>query len=608
MKSIPSLTRYLFVALLPLLAACGGGGASPVDPGGDPVPESLAWRAIQRFPTSEALGDIDSFGDVTIAVGSRGAVLTRLGSGAEWKARPQPTDESISKVIMIDEKNAIAIARQAILRTSDAGESWSTVAQTAGSFQDLDVRGGKAVAVGNGTILVSNDRGQTWAPPAGGFPNLSFALVAMHSENTITTYATSRNMFRSTNGGQNWTEVAIAEITKVPSDLEFFSEKFGIASFRNGADIMWTQDGGDTWDVIVNFGIGSIVDLDRVDDQSAFAVLSTGHIHFTENAGKTWAFTSRATVDPLSATAIEVNGNDWDVVGPFGQIVQSRNGGSSWSQISSGRTGTFSDIAVVNALTAFAAFTGGAGEADGGLRTTDGGASWQEVTQVIKRPTRAVFASGVGLFIGGDEISRSTTAGATWVDISPVVAFSLNDAVILDENTFVVCAASGNVLRTVDAGAVWNSVSVPDNGGESFLDIDRFPGTDVLVMVGQSRSFRSTDLGLTWERINVEAQAVAAASADVAVAVGNEILQSADRGQTWTIVESPDQTLRAISFAGSQHAVAVGGNGYMLESLDGGTTWKEVPLQMSSKLGAVTLGDDVLPLVGGTAGVVLLGE
>lgn len=606
----PSLAhlRYLLPIVLVLLAACGSNGTSPVEPVGDTAPESLAWKPIQRFPISEELTDIDTFGEVTIAVGSHGAVLTRTGAGGEWKVRPRATDESISKVIMIDEKNALAMAFRRVLRTNDAGESWKTVAQTSTSFQDIDMSGDRAIVVGPSTILLSGDGGQTWASPASGFVNQSYTLVAMHSEDTITVFATSLNMFRSEDGGQSWTEVAIGELPKIPRAMEFFDEKRGIAAFRNGADVMWTDDGGDTWKTIVNFGTGDIVDVFRVDDTHAFAILKTGHIHFTEDAGKTWAFTSRATVDPLSATALAVQGNDWDVVGPFGNILESRNGGSSWKNLSQGRTGTFVDIAVVDASIAFAAFVGGPGEPDGLLRTSDAGASWQEVVGLVKHPARALFSSGVGLLVGGAEISRSTDDASTWTDISPGVSVDFQGAVILDANNFVVCGSGGRVVRTENAGTSWTDVIIEESGSERFFDVRRFPATDTLVMVGEARSFRSTNRGLSWERINLEAHAVATANENLAVAVGSEILRTVNGGQTWTIVQVPSQPLRAVSFAGSKHVVAVGGSGYLLESLDGGVNWNEVELGMSSKLGTVTLESEQLHLIGGTAGMVLLGE
>jgi photosystem II stability/assembly factor-like uncharacterized protein len=360
--------------------------------------------------------------------------------------------------------------------------------------------------------------------------------------------------------------------------------------------------------MIVNFGTGDIVDLFRVDETHAFAILKTGHIHFTESAGKTWAFTSRATVDPLSATALAVQGNDWEVVGPFGNILESRNGGSSWNTLSQGRTGTFVDLAVVDATIALAAFAGGPGEPDGLLRTSDAGASWQEVVALVKHPARALFSAGVGLLVGGAEISRSTDDGGTWTDISPGVSVDFEGAVILDANTFVVCGSGGRVVRTETAGTSWSDVIIQESGSERFFDVQRFPGTDTLVMVGATRSFRSADRGISWERINLEAHAVAAANEDLAIAVGSEILRTVDGGQTWTIVHVPSQPLRAVSFAGAKHVVAVGGNGYLLESLDGGVSWNEVDLGTSSKLGTVTIENERFPLIGGSAGMVLMGE
>ena len=56
----------------------------------------------------------------------------------------------------------------------------------------------------------------------------------------------------------------------------------------------------------------------------------------------------------------------------------------------------------------------------------------------------------------------------------------------------------------------------------------------------------------------------------------NRIYLSKDKGQTWKPVQVPakDYTLQAITFSDAQHGWAVGYNGLMIRTTDGGTTWE----------------------------------
>src|SRR5687767_12194745 len=60
----------------------------------------------------------------------------------------------------------------------------------------------------------------------------------------------------------------------------------------------------------------------------------------------------------------------------------------------------------------------------------------------------------------------------------------------------------GTVLRTVDAGATWQSVGPPGTSTLQFRDIEAFgPNTALILSIGEgtdSRIYRTTDGGQTW--------------------------------------------------------------------------------------------------------------
>jgi photosystem II stability/assembly factor-like uncharacterized protein len=115
--------------------------------------------------------------------------------------------------------------------------------------------------------------------------------------------------------------------------------------------------------------------------------------------------------------------------------------------------------------------------------------------------------------------------------------------------------ASGNkgtVVRTVDGGATWTRVAVPDADGLDFRDIEAFsPDAACILAIGpgdKSRIYRTGDGGRTWvlQFTNPDSRAfydaVAFWDAKTGVAVGDPvdgrftIIRTTDGGRTWTPV------------------------------------------------------------------------
>jgi len=115
--------------------------------------------------------------------------------------------------------------------------------------------------------------------------------------------------------------------------------------------------------------------------------------------------------------------------------------------------------------------------------------------------------------------------------------------------------ASGNkgtVVRTVDGGATWRRVAVPDAAALDFRDIEAFDaGTAYILSIGpgdKSRIYKTGDGGKTWalQFTNPDPKAfydaMAFWDAKTGLAVGDPVdghftvVRTADGGRTWTLV------------------------------------------------------------------------
>jgi photosystem II stability/assembly factor-like uncharacterized protein len=173
--------------------------------------------------------------------------------------------------------------------------------------------------------------------------------------------------------------------------------------------------------------------------------------------------------------------------------------------------------------------------------------------------------------------------------------------------------ALGTCLRTVDGGATWRAVAVPDSAGRDFRDVQGFDDRAAcLLSIGPgqlSRIYRTADAGASWKLQHVNADekgfldAIAFWDADHGLALGDPvdgrfvILRTDDAGQTWSRIAAdgmPEALPNEGAFAASGTCLVVQGNtnawfgtgggasARVFRSSDRGRTWTVAtsPLQV----------------------------
>nr|WP_307135750.1 oxidoreductase [Streptomyces aurantiacus] len=256
--------------------------------------------------------------------------------------------------------------------------------------------------------------------------------------------------------------------------------------------------------------------------------------------------------------------------GPHGKP----HGQPRWELKDSGTDARFRGLSAVSRNTAWLA-----GSAGTVLRTTDGGASWRNVSP----------------------------PGAAELEFRDVEAFDSRRAVVLAIGE----GEASRVLRTEDGGATW-SESFRNTDAKAFYDcmtfFDRRHGLAMSDPVdGRFRILSTSDGGRSWKVLPAagmpaaqQGEAGFAASGqclvgsgprDVWLATGGapraRVLHSADRGLTWTATDTPvpagdpARGVFALAFRDRTHGIAVGGD-YRADqaspeaaavSGDGGRTW-----------------------------------
>jgi photosystem II stability/assembly factor-like uncharacterized protein len=234
----------------------------------------------------------------------------------------------------------------------------------------------------------------------------------------------------------------------------------------NGGVILKSSDAGATWSrqVPTTFNLFGVA----FSGTTGFAVGANGTVLKSVDLGAHWSpvvvpqAASATLHDVAMLDALRVR-----MVGTFGVLVVSDDGGATWTKITTGTTSALNSIA----------FSGSDGWVVGDLGTTfgthDGGASWYRVSAgeiptgnrllgVSRRSQPATLdASGaVAVGVNGTVIRAATTADSlAWVLENAGASFDLNAVSFpLGQVVFAVGSNSGvgAVVASNDGGVTWN--------------------------------------------------------------------------------------------------------------------------------------------------------
>ena len=226
------------------------------------------------------------------------------------------------------------------------------------------------------------------------------------------------------------------------------------------------------------------------------------------------------------------------------------------------------------------------------LHSADGGITWQpqnsgtDYTLISVHFIDALNGWAVG---DGGSIVHTSDGGKTWIRQKSPVSFYLMDVYFLTPLQGYVVTENTNILRTTDGGAKWEvifsdtefilkSISFSDSlHGWAVGEYGFIYHTD---NGGQSWEKQAGHFGFSEKTGEMEGGTylfdVAAVDSRNAWAVGIDgcVIRTQDGGTSWNKVEVPVPRTQLFCIAvDKEKEVAIGGNGTFICSMDGGQTW-----------------------------------
>ncbi|MDF2182825.1 YCF48-related protein [Neptuniibacter sp. CAU 1671] len=183
------------------------------------------------------------------------------------------------------------------------------------------------------------------------------------------------------------------------------------------------------------------------------------------------------------------------------------------------------------------------------------------------------------------KILKSNDGGRSWIIQQSNTEHHLQDIAAWDANTAIAVGNEGVLLTTTDGGDTWAEMDVPKTGvADKLLRVHTYSGGEAWAVGEYGKILHSDDYGKTWtqkrENEDVILNDIIKLDNDTVIAVGEfgRILISMDNGQNWAEVETQTDnasSLMALDFKDELEGVAVGLDGLILRTFDGGMSWQQ---------------------------------
>ena len=469
-------------------------------------------------------------------------------------------------------------ADSGIYRSVDGGANWTR--QRTGTFTDvvLDPTNENIVyaAARRVGVFRSSDGGVTWeqlnlsAPAA----NVGRINLAISPTAPRTLYAAIENfsggallgIWKTTDAGATWTQLPSTglscgtqcwydmTIAVHPTDENMV--------YFGGLSLYRSVNGGLNF---TNIGIGIHVDqhyllFDPQNPQRLY-VANDGGIYRSNDAGTTWASLNSGLALTQFYSGISLHPSEFAIVlgGTQDNGTLRYNNSTTWAPVIGG-DGGFTAINYDNPLIQFGETQWTANSTSGGPRRSDGGAFVRKVSG-INTAESALFIPPLVmdptdsrvLYFGTVRLYRTDNSAESWAAISPVFATNARVSAIApataDPATIYIATNTGQVHVTSNTGAVWElrTSGLPTRSVTDLAVDPRDPLTAVVTFsgFGTPHIYRTTNAGVSWSNIsgNLPDMPVNSILLDPAsrglLLAGSDlgVFMSADTGRTWTILD-----------------------------------------------------------------------
>ncbi|MCE1164395.1 MAG: YCF48-related protein [Bacteroidetes bacterium] len=290
-----------------------------------------------------------------------------------------------------------------------------------------------------------------------------------------------------------------------------------------------------------------ISSIQMIDDNNWVACGWAGLFMRTSDAGNSWLVNKDAGGSETGFYFGQGRGlnavwffdaNTGFVVGSYGWIARTTNGGVSWdTTLSPVSSNYITSVKFTDANTGYASCTGGIF-----LKTINQGLNWTVMATPYTTSINNFDISGSSIFaVCYDAVIFSTNGGTNWSQKSLGSSSNYNGCLAVSQDTCIISGASGNVWTTYNGGANWTQLPSPLTS----FSLDKITklGNKISVIGSSTNIYQTTNYGTNWTSLPFNISLTGPMSASFIRGntwlVGGDMgvfLKSTNQGQNWTSV------------------------------------------------------------------------
>jgi photosystem II stability/assembly factor-like uncharacterized protein len=218
--------------------------------------------------------------------------------------------------------------------------------------------------------------------------------------------------------------------------------------------------------------------------------------------------------------------------------------------------------------------------------SNDNGISWRDVTPLPGNPNWvgpvAADSNDPNVFYAYEDFSpvsprvfKTSNSGLTW---SQILSVWVSDIKVAPSNSNIVYAVGESLFVSVDGGTNWITRPLPITPELTELTVDPTNANTIYAGLNVLSTFKSTDGGQTWARMNgIPGSKIYIDPADAnklyAFSGGNQLLKSNDGGRNWFEIAAGSSYLTAFAVDWRTSTLYLGRWIKVERSTDGGQTW-----------------------------------
>ncbi|MDO5979403.1 YCF48-related protein [Flavivirga spongiicola] len=313
-------------------------------------------------------------------------------------------------------------------------------------------------------------------------------------------------------------------------------------------------------------------------------IITSNELLETLDAGTTWLKKQNIS----SGNDLSFHNTTGYIVGSNGYVLKSTDSGVSWNQISTGFSGSFNTVNIIDDNNIILSTSNSI------VKTNDGGTTWESLNIQNSGVNKTSFTSSlIGHAVcNGGTILKTIDGGQNWYTTQSANTFPSDFFTVyfINENIGFATREHSNIYKTTDAGETWTEISGTTDAIYDFHFLDENNG---FITGDHGATFKTTDGGTTWTRIffqlgriyNTSMYGIYFQDANIGFATGarGRIIKTIDGGSTWEQYSNYND-FSQIQFLNSTTGYIQAWNNFY-KTNDNGNTW--------DLIGALSLGNTV---------------